>query len=82
MRMKALSASVGLVALLVIWGPLDRADAAGQRAQLPPVRQTPELQIPFRLSDVFAQPFPGTDNEALRLDAESVTVTRAIDTVI
>jgi hypothetical protein len=42
----------------------------------------PPQPNPFRLSDVFAQPFPGTDNEALRLDAESATVTRAIDTVI
>jgi hypothetical protein len=50
----------------------------------------PELQISLvarprnqiHLSDVFAQPFPGADNEALRLDAESATVTRAIDTVI
>jgi hypothetical protein len=41
---------------------------------------SPRNQI--HLSDVFAQPFPGTDNEALRLDAESATVTRAIDTVI
>ena len=43
---------------------------------------SPSNQILSVYSDVFAQPFPGTDNEALRHDAESATVTRAIDTVI